>query len=623
MSDKSPVEKTVRLMKSPPQWLHAKLVNHNTRGLLLATSICLVFLWLRISIVDEVKFINELIKPPRYGSPDESPGHATYKPDPWHDVIVHNAAVACDVPMCSTMAVDILRRGGSAVDAAVTTALCIGSYNSFSSGIGGGGFMTIRHQNGSSIAINFREKAPQFASKHMFDDNNILAQIGGLASGVPGELAGLDEAFKRYTSGVLSWSEVIEPVIKLNRQGFIVNEILERSLIASERDFLKYDKDWDFYLIHNNNKEVAKQGDLVKREKFAHTLELIALNGSSAIFYDPNGPIVPSLVEANQYRGGILTEHDFSQYSAEVTDTIKTEFMGKEVLTTPNPSSGPVLLLGLNILNSLLEVGTNDTDPVATQRIVETMKWMAAGRTELGDVRSNSDRVEEIMSLEWAEQCRQNMSDTHTFPWEHYRPSYEQTDPHGTTHFAVIDKHGMAVSMTTTVNLGFGSKIVDPVTGVIFNSQMDDFSIPHVSNAFHLQPSIYNYVTPFKRPLSSTAPTIISNKLTGKPELIIGSAGGSRIPTAILQAIVRVLTFKLPLLETIAYPRMHHQLIPEDAYFEDGVLQSIVDDLESRDHKVLVNGPATAMNGIYIDPHTGVIHAVCDWWRKLGRADGY
>lgn len=550
-------------------------------------------------------------------------------PDPNHLTIARRAAVACDVPYCSTLATEMLRRGGSAVDAAVTTALCIGSINSFSSGIGGGGFMVVRHPNGTSKSFNFREMAPALADKHMFDKNPVSSKVGGLAVGVPGELAGLDAAFKMYTSGKLSWYDLIEPVVKLNRGGFTVEAPLERAakLVEEPLKIIKNQDQFDWLFIEGEDEfpRLVKQGDKTFRPSFANTLEIIAKNGSSDVFYDPEGPIAPHLVKFIKNTGGIVSLQDFVDYKVEITDTIKTDFLGREVITSPNPASGPALMMGLNILGGYTDdIEQKDFSPVTTQRLVEVMKWMAAGRSELGDPVDidNTERIEELLTKEWADSVRRNVSDHHTLPWQDYDPAYEPIDPHGTAHFSIIDENGMAVSMTTTVNLLFGAMIADPKTGIVLNNEMDDFSTPGSKNAFNLQPSLYNYVAPYKRPLSSCVPTIVSGP-DGRPEFVIGAAGGSRISTAVFQAIVRKLQYKESMLNVIAQPRIHHQLLPDHVDIEPDMPSFTQEELEKRGHKVVRTRPMSAMNGIYINPKTGLIHAVSDYWRKRGSADGY
>ncbi|AOW02691.1 gamma-glutamyltranspeptidase [Yarrowia lipolytica] len=593
----------------------------------------------------------------------------TYTPSRKRLEVRSKAAVSCDVPQCSTMGTDILRRGGSAVDASITVALCIGSVNGFSSGIGGGGFMVVKDAKTRDLSFDFRETAPLAASKDMFKDDPKKAQFGGLAVAIPGEVHGLYEAYKRYTSGVLSWKELFEPVIELNERGWTVDKAFELALEVTEDDLSAYGNgDWSWLYVDTPSTNASpfkarplKSGDVLARKALAETLTLIANNGSSAIFYDPKGPIAPKLVDAINRAGGVASLEDFEQYQTIVEEPVRGEFYGREVLVANNPSSGPALVVGLNIIDeldkkerekdtnapgrcvgilkktanwfrqgfSLLGLATNgliprDSNPISIQRLTEAMKYTSSARTELGDPAdvSNKKRVEYLLTQDWTDKAVNNISDYHTRPWEDYQPAYEVSDSAGTAHFSVLDENGMAVSMTTTVNLLFGSLVYDHVTGVILNSEMDDFSIPSRDNAYELRPSIYNYIAPGKRPLSSTTPTIVYNKKTDHVELVLGAAGGSRIVTCVLQAIVRKYSYGLSLLQTVAFPRLHHQLIPEIAYVEIGGRKSIGQALKARGHGVEYWIPRSVMNAVSREDN-GEIHAVADYWRKGGGSDGY
>ncbi|KAF5106505.1 hypothetical protein DV453_003914 [Geotrichum candidum] len=505
--------------------------------------------------------------------------------DKKHLVTAKHGAVACDVPACSTLGTEILKRGGSAVDASITTALCIGSINSFSSGIGGGGFMIVKPAGDeNATAFNFREKAGRYAHKDMYKSNPLLSKFGGLAVAVPGIIAAVSDHEHREMREMFDW-------------------------LFDEQDL------------------PLTPGARAFRPNLAHTLDLIARNGSAAVFYDPEGPIAPNLVRTVKSTGGILTLEDFADYDVEVGPAITALFRGREVATAPNPASGPILINGLNVLGGFEKPmqAPSDFEGVATQRMVETMKWMGAGRSQLGDPVDidNSALIKEILDPKWADMIRTNISDDNTHPWQFYSPAYEGKDPHGTAHFSVLDADGMAVSMTTTVNLLFGSLVVDPVTGIVLNNEMDDFSTPGTRNAFDLEPSIYNYIAPFKRPLSSCVPTVITDLTTQWPEFVIGAAGGSKILTSVFQAIVRKLEYGMPLLDVVRAPRIHHQLLPDVAYLEMLAPETVRNELEKRGHTVKSIAPASTMNGIYINPVSGIIHAVSDYWRKRGQADGY
>ncbi|EMG46731.1 ECM38 Glutathione hydrolase proenzyme [Candida maltosa Xu316] len=555
-------------------------------------------------------------------------GQPDLNPSSKHLHIGKKAMVASDVPLCSTMGKEILLQGGNAADAAITVALCIGSVNSHSSGIGGGGFIISRNQ-GDVVSIDAREMAPGLAHKHMYGDSFVLSKIGGLSIAVPGELKGLYDLFQKHGSGNLTWKQLFEPVIELNRKGFQCSKVFEvvlakeYELVLSKVPVLK--KSWDF--IFNSDGKLKTEGDWITRPNYANTLELIANNGSSAIFYDPQGPIVKSLVSTAQAWGGIINEHDFANYKTNVESPLVSKINDYTIYTSNGISSGLALLSGLNFFNRVYN--SSDDDTLFTHKLIESFKWLSSIRTRFGDIDNREVLIKNFTSNDWIDDIlsQGKYSDKQTFDWKNYDPKYDIVEPQGTSHFSIVDENDNAVGMTTTVNLLFGSMIYDSRTGIILNDEMDDFSQPNVSNAFNLTPSIYNFIYPGKRPLSSTAPTIIVNDATNSTDFVIGAAGGSRITSAVLQAIVRTYYHNFDLLSTIAYPRLHHQLIPESIMCENvTVLETehpgILDSLKNLNHSFLETGALTAMNGIK-RVKDGSLHGVSDWWRKRGESDGY
>lgn len=595
-----------------------------------------------------------------------------------HQYAYKHAAVSCDVKQCSDLGTDILKRGGSAVDAAVTVSLCLGSVNSFSSGIGGGGFMIVRmpsnfSQDSSSesshslAALDFREKAPGAAFRDMYQHNTNLSKIGGLAVAIPGELKGLYEAYTRFTSGKLSWADLVNPVAELNEKGFKIELPLATALHLVEPILLQHSEYWG-WLLTNATKEptttttatstnsdiatdsvptptspgffgaklrVKEMGETVTRPAYAKTLRLIAKNGSADVFYDPEGPITPHLVDTIQSAGGIATTDDFAKYNVEVSEPLVSHYHGRKVYTCRNPSSGPVLQFGLNVLSTFHDGNKDDADfeSRCTHTLVETMKYMGAARSELGDITAfsnNSARINRLSDPAYALSISKNISNTKTHPWQYYAPSYDAQEPHGTTHFSVMDAYGGAVGMTTTVNLFFGSFLCDKTTGIVLNNQMDDFSVPNTTNSFGLQASIHNFVEPYKRPVSSISPVIVvKDGVTGSGEdgdaleMVLGASGGSRITTTVVQELVRKLYYNLSLAETIKRPRIHHQLLPDSAFVENNWPQYSVDDLKSKGHAVEWMGPASVSNGLFWNQDKKVIVAVADWWRKRGTPGGF
>ncbi|KAJ1730190.1 hypothetical protein LPJ61_003146 [Coemansia biformis] len=530
-------------------------------------------------------------------------------------IAAKRGAVATDEPRCSAIGVAVLRDGGNAVDAAVASALCIGVLQAHSSGIGGGGFMLVRLPRGARpVLIDFRETAGSAATADMFIGNITQARVGGLAIGVPGEIAGLHSAHSRF--GRLPWHRLVEPSIALARNGFVLGPAAYRQVVAMEQDILR-SPGFNTTYADGRGKLLGPDA-LVRRPALAETLEAIARDGPRAFY---KGHIARSLTEAIRDNGGILTLDDFAQYRPVDREPLESYYHGRRVLTGPAPTSGSILLNMLNVLEGYT-LALEGPSAVNYHRIVEAMKFGAAQRTFLGDPSfiDISANVSRQISKLFAADIRANISDTQTFGLAHYAPEYDVLNNHGTTHISVLDKDEMAVSLTSTINLEFGSRIMDPRTGIILNDEMDDFSTTNMTNGFGLRPSPNNKIVPGKRPLSSTAATIVESN--GHVELVVGGSGGSRILTAVLQVIVNVLDFGMQLDDAVDRPRLHHQLIPEALGVDPLVPSSLVHGLADRGHTIV---PLSHRNSVVQAVHrlpSGLLHAVSDA-RKYGLAAGY
>ncbi|KAG0015910.1 hypothetical protein BGZ81_011477 [Podila clonocystis] len=527
-----------------------------------------------------------------------------------------NGAVAAEEIHCSEIGVQVLVDGGNAVDAAIASCLCIGTVNSFSAGIGGGGFMAIRLPNATVEIIDFRETAPAGSTKDMFKKDPILAQTGGLAVAVPGEIRGLELAHKRH--GKLPWEKLFAPAIKMAREGWAVGPELARRLQIAKQ-LVETESDWSHVFAPKG--EALREGQWIKREALADTLESISKHGAKA-FYE--GPIAQSMVDHIQAHGGILTMEDMKSYKPLIKEPSVGFYQGRKVYTSPAPTSGPTLISILNIIERY-NLGKFQQDAkLDTHRLVEAMKFGFAQRTELGDpdFTDLEAKIQNMMSKDTAAAIRANISDEHTFPVEYYNPHWGPIDNHGTTHLSSVDKDDMAVALTSTVNLLFGSKLLDPKTGVILNDEMDDFSIPGRANAFGLQPSPYNYPAPGKRPLSSCVPTIVEKD--GKFEMSLGGSGGSRILTAVVLTMLRVYNYDLNIMEAIENPRVHHQLMPNVVDVESGYSASEMAFLTSRGHNVTMFDIRLAKAEIQgvMRESDGYVYAASDT-RKHGVAAGY
>ncbi|KAG0200299.1 hypothetical protein BGX28_006581 [Mortierella sp. GBA30] len=527
-----------------------------------------------------------------------------------------HGAVATEEIHCSEIGVQVLKDGGNAVDAAVASCLCIGTVNMFSAGIGGGGFMTIRLPNGTVEVIDFRETAPAGAHPKMFKENPVLAQTGGLSVGVPGEIRGLELAHSRY--GKLPWERLFTPSVKMAREGWAIGPELAKRLQVY-KTLMESQPDWSAVFAPNGT--VLREGQWIKREALANTLEVIGRDGANAFY---TGPIAQNMVDHIQANGGILTMMDMKSYKPLIKEPMVGYYQGRKVYTTPAPTSGPVLISILNILERFDLGRVKSNANVEAHRLVEAMKFGYAQRTELGDpdYTDLGAKILSILSKDTAAHIRANISDTQTFPVEYYNPHWGPIENHGTTHMSSVDQDDMAVALTSTVNLVFGSKLLDPKTGIILNDEMDDFSIPGVPNAFGLQPSPYNYPEPGKRPLSSCVPTIVERD--GRFELALGGSGGSRILTSVLQTMLNVYNHDYNVMEAVEAPRVHHQLMPNVVDIESGYSSSDIKFLSGRGHNVTVSDIILGKAEVQavMRETDGLIYAASDS-RKHGIAAGY
>ncbi|KAJ3108620.1 hypothetical protein HK100_003401 [Physocladia obscura] len=541
-------------------------------------------------------------------------------PGPFSERIdAKTAAVASENGICSEAGVEMLRRGGSAVDAAISAALCIGVTNAFSSGIGGGGFLLVRDANANFSFFDFRETAPSKAHKDMFKEDPKRAQIGGLSIAVPGEIRGFEAAHSRF--GKLPWSVLFQPAIDVAQDGWVANAVLENR-VAGLAEMIIADTD-GFALDYAPNGRLVKEGDVVKRPRLAKTLASIAFLGSDA-FYE--GPIAESLIKTITSANGIITLEDFKNYAARELEPLVGYYHGRKVVTCPAPSSGAMLLSILNIIEGFdFKSRGNTSDTV--HLLIEAFKFGAAQRGLLGDridpIYRNITAIEKIITnKDLAAKIRHLTSIEKTFDPKHYQPQFEAKEDHGTMHVSVLAPDNSAASLTSTVNLIFGSQIMDPRTGIILNDEMDDFSIPGHPNAFGLAPSPYNFIHPHKRPLSSMIPTIIERD--GVPEIVIGASGGSMIPTCTIASILNMVDFNLDINDAIDLPRFHHQLFPNVIRVENAFSAAISADLEAKGHVIERSPPGQKFVGVSGIRRlaSGLITAASDA-RKGGLAAGY
>lgn len=478
------------------------------------------------------------------------------------DIIeAEHGVVAADDERCSDIGIDMLREGGHAVDAAVATSLCLGLVSPTSSGLGGGAFMLLRSSNGQAQAFNMRETAPQAASEDMYAKNPAAKKIGPLSIGVPGELAGLHLAWQQH--GKLPWKKLVQPVIKLAAEGFVISPYLA-SNIKSLKNAIMADK--GLRGVFTVNGKLLNVGDTCYNKKLAQTLQAISDFGPS-VFY--NGTIGKKLVEDVQAVGGILSFEDLQNYRVEVTDPISAEVMGYTILGMPPPSSGAAGLI--SVLNILGSYGTPDAakGTLGLHRTIEAFKHMFAVRMNLGDPKfvNITDSLSDMLSPEFAVKLKNKIYDNVTFPSEYYGYKWNQLRDHGTSHFCIVDSERNAVSMTTTVNYPFGALMLSPSTGIVLNNEMDDFSTPTEISPDMLPPAPANFIRPNKRPLSSMSPTIVlkGGQLAG----VLGGSGGLKIIPAVVQVFLNHFINGMDPLVAVTAPRVYHRLIPNIVTYEN------------------------------------------------------
>lgn len=475
-----------------------------------------------------------------------------------------HAVVASDAGPCSEIGRDILKRGGTAMDSAVAALFCIGVYNMHSAGVGGGGFMVVYKKGTRSVeVIDFREEAPGKANRTMYVGGKLDSRIGGAAAGVPGEVKGFYEAWKKYGGNIL-WKDLVQPSIDMARDGFPFGpSAYYAATRSSVKPRLKADPGLR-QLLFNEDGELKKLGEILYMPKFARTLERIRDNPEDFYF----GELARDIVQDIKDGGGIFTREDLKNYKVKFRKPMEGKFGEYSWYSTPPPGSGVVLSFILNILKGYNMKPWDrhgiKNSTLTYHRIVEAFKFAYAYRALLGDqdFANVTEIVKNMTDADFAESIRQQIWDNQTFSdYKHYGDFYHNSSHQGTSHLSVIAENGDAVSATTTINLFFGSRYRSTRTGIIYNNEMDDFSTPGKKNAYGVEPSESNMIVPGKRPQSSTAPSLFLDK-NGTARLVIGASGGTKITTAISLVMMNYLWFNRTLSQAVVDPRLHHQLMP-------------------------------------------------------------
>jgi gamma-glutamyltranspeptidase/glutathione hydrolase len=502
-----------------------------------------------------------------------------------------NGMVVTSQYLASQVGVDILKKGGNAIDAAVAVGYAEAVVNPCCGNIGGGGFMTVHLADGKDTFINFREMAPAAASANMYLDaqGNIkkgASLYGYLAVGVPGTVMGLDHAQREY--GKLTRAQVMAPAIKLARQGFVLTRA-DTDILDTKTAKFKDQPDVAKIFLRKDGTPL-QPGDRLVQKDLANMLEAISKRGPDAFY---KGKIPAAVEAASKKGGGIITAADFANYKVTETAPVTCSYRGYKFVSAPPPSSGGVTLCEtLNILEGydLKSMGFNSAASI--HYLTEAMRHAYMDRnTFLGDPAFVKNPVDRLLSKSYAADIRKKIEADKATPSSQVQPGMEPHEKPETTHYSIVDKDGNAVSTTYTINGLFGSIEIAPGTGFFLNDEMDDFtSKVGEKNMYGLVQGSKNAIAPGKRPLSSMSPSLITKD--GKTFMVLGSPGGSRIITITLETALNVIDYGMPPQEAVNAPRIHHQWLPDEVYYEQrGVSADSLNLLQKMGYKMVEQTP--------------------------------
>ncbi len=503
--------------------------------------------------------------------------------------------------LSSLVGIKILQKGGNAIDAAVATEFALAVCFPEAGNIGGGGFMVIRTNDGKSDVIDYREKAPLLASRNMFLDKSGNVKVGlstgtHLASGVPGTVDGLITAHSRY--GKLSFKDVIQPSIDLAENGFILTREQAEDFNSNRSKFVARNSGKTAFVKDS----LWKEGEIMIQKDLSETLKRIRDYGRDGFY---SGRTAHLLLREMKKGNGIMSERDLSEYKSVLRVPLYSDYKGYKIITVPPPSSGGIILLqllGMVEPFPIREWGFNSIQTI--HLMVEAERRAFADRSEfMGDPESMIVTVNQLVNKKYLINRMSNYNKNEATPSSQTTHGYpEQHESEETTHYSVVDSKGNAVSVTTTLNDTFGNSIVVDSAGFLLNNQMDDFSVkPGVPNMYGLVGGDVNSIQPGKKMLSSMTPAIVEKD--GKLFLVVGSPGGSTIPTSVFQVIVNVLDFGMSLEEAVDAARFHHQWLPELVYFEKNRIDSLAyQKLTNMGYELKVRSSIGRVNAIMLLP---------------------
>jgi gamma-glutamyltranspeptidase/glutathione hydrolase len=531
-----------------------------------------------------------------------------YTPPPLdsvHAVSAEHGMVVAQEKIAAGIGADILRQGGNAVDAAVATGFAMAVTYPRAGNIGGGGFMVIHsREHNEDIAIDYRETAPAATTKDIFlgpdgKPDNAKSRDSALAIGVPGTVAGLALALEKYGSGKFTLSALLQPSIALARDGFVITDDMADTAPERQRRLARWPASAKIFSRADGTP--LQEGDRLLQPDLATTLSAIAAQGPRG-FYE--GPIAEKLTRGIRDAGGIMTADDLKSYQAVVRTPVRGTYRGYDIVSMPLPSSGgTVLLETLNILEGTRLADLKQGSVASLHLLIEAMKRAYADRARyLGDPAFVDAPVNVMQSKDYAAKQRAGIDPDHATAAADVLNVTPLREGSNTTHYSVVDSMGNAVSNTYTLNFPYGVGLVPDGTGVLLNNELDDFTAAiGASNAFGLVGFEANLPGPGKRPLSSMSPTIVLKD--GRPVLVTGSPGGSRIISTVLQVIVDVVDYHMDIAAAVAAPRLHHQWLPDEVRIERGFPDDILSALTAKGHHIVEPMGQTSANSILVTPN--------------------
>ena len=500
------------------------------------------------------------------GVTTSAPGHAASVAP----VAAENGMVVSAQHLATQVGIEVLKRGGNAVDAAVAVGYALAVAYPAAGNLGGGGFMTIQLADGRKTFLDFRETAPKGATANMYldKDGNVIAGLstkGHLAVGVPGSVAGMEYAREKY--GTMKRADVIAPALQLAEDGFVLDQGDVSMLQTSTKDF---QDDPASAAIFLNNGKPFQVGERLTQHELAETLREISKRGTDGFY---KGWVGAAIVASSQAGKGLLTQEDLDNYKVRELAPVECDYRGYHVVSAPPPSSGGVVICEiLNILEGypLKELGYHSAQAVHYQ--IEAMRHAYVDRNSyLGDPDFVKNPLERLLDKNYAAKIRAVIDPAKAGVSKDIKPGVPPHEGSNTTHYSIADKDGNAVSVTYTLNDWFGAKVTAAKTGVLLNDEMDDFTAKvGVPNLYGLVQGEANSIVPGKRPLSSMSPTIVTRD--GKPVMVVGTPGGSRIITAVLLTMINAIDYGMDAQEAVDMPRFHQQWLPEATNLEDFTL---------------------------------------------------